>query len=171
MSEYLILVDEKDNSIGTEEKLEAHRKGDLHRAFSIFIFNKKRELLIQRRALSKYHSPGLWTNTCCSHPRKDETLFQAGHRRLNEEMGFDCELVEAFSFIYKVDLGDSLIEHEFDHVLIGEYENDPIINKKEVEDFKWVNLEWLSNDMKKNKNKYSEWLKICFNELLNYIEK
>ncbi|MFA6300974.1 MAG: isopentenyl-diphosphate Delta-isomerase [Candidatus Paceibacterota bacterium] len=168
MHDYLILVDENDIPIGTEEKLEAHQKGDLHRAFSIFVFNEKNELLIQRRTLSKYHSGGLWANTCCSHPRPDEDTLQAAHRRLVEEMGFDCDLAEAFNFIYKANLDNNLVEHEFDHVLIGKYDGEPIPNPAEVDRYKWVNLEWLEDDIKNNGNIYCEWVKTCFNKLLEY---
>src|SRR3989344_7340032 len=121
MKDYIILVDENDNQIGIEEKIKAHLDGKLHRAFSIFVFNNKGELLIQQRALDKYHSAGLWTNTCCSHPKPEEQIIEAGHRRLKEEMEFDCELNEAFSFKYKAVFDNGLTENEYDHVLIGYY--------------------------------------------------
>ena len=128
MKEQVILVDEQDNPIGLMPKLEAHQKAVLHRAFSVFILNAKGELMLQQRAKHKYHSPGLWTNTCCSHQRQGETNVQAGMRRLREEMGFTTELKEIISFIYKAPFDNGLTEHEFDHVLIGHYEDSPIIN-------------------------------------------
>src|SRR5258708_894916 len=122
MEERVILVNDQDEEIGTEEKMCAHEKGLLHRAFSIFIYNSKGEMLLQRRAKIKYHSGGLWTNACCSHPRKGETIEKAAHRRLKEEFGFDCNLKNAFSFIYQADLDKGLKEHEFDYVLTGLYD-------------------------------------------------
>src|SRR4030042_2763439 len=124
--EKIILVDENDREIGTEEKLKTHEQGKLHRAFSIFVFNSKGELLLQRRAKGKYHSGGLWTNTCCSHPREGEKLEEAVHRRLKQEMGLDCPLKEAFSFIYKVRFENGLFEHELDHVFIGRVDGKPV---------------------------------------------
>ena len=130
--ERVILVDENDNPLGTMEKMEAHEKGVLHRAFSVFIFNNNGEMLLQQRAFSKYHSGGLWTNTCCSHPREGEPTIEAAHRRLQEEMGFDCEIEKAFDFIYKRELDQGLTEHELDHVFIGEFEGEVRFNKEEV---------------------------------------
>src|SRR5690349_17076045 len=131
MEEYLILVDEQDHEIGTEEKLKTHRDAKLHRAFSIFIFNKKGQLLLQRRALSKYHSGGLWTNTCCGHPRPGENIDKAAHRRLQEEMGFDCNMKDVFRFTYKAPLDHGLTEHEVDHVFIGTCDAQPKLNHDE----------------------------------------
>lgn len=133
MIEYVILVNENDQQIGLMEKIEAHEKAALHRAFSVFIFNKKGELMLQQRAASKYHSPLLWTNTCCSHQRNGESNLEAGRRRLQEEMGFVTEITEVFSFIYKAPFDNGLTEHEFDHVMIGKYEEPPNVNKEEVE--------------------------------------
>ena len=147
MDEMVILVDKHDNQLGLMEKIEAHKKAVLHRAFSVFILNDNNELLIQQRALSKYHSPALWTNTCCSHPRNGESVLDAGTRRLNEEMGFETELYSLLSFIYRAQFDNGLTEHEFDHVLFGYYNDDPSINKLEVMDWKWVNLDFLKNDM------------------------
>ncbi|MFA5792045.1 MAG: isopentenyl-diphosphate Delta-isomerase [Candidatus Paceibacterota bacterium] len=170
MNDLIILVDENDNQIGLEEKLKAHQSGNLHRAFSIFVFNNKNELLLQQRALDKYHSGGLWTNTCCSHPRPEEETINAAHRRLQEEMGFNCELIEIFSFKYKAIFNNGLIENEFDHVFIGKYDNEIIPNNEEVNAYKWVDLKWLEKDMKENQEIYTEWLKICFEKVLDYIK-
>ena len=142
--EKVILVDKNDNQVGLMPKLEAHEKGLLHRAFSIFIFNSKYELLLQKRASSKYHSGGLWTNTCCSHPREGEDTLDAANRRLDEEMGIKTSLRKVYDFIYKAELDNQLTEHEFDHVFYGVFDNDPILNKDEAEDFKWVDMETLN---------------------------
>ncbi|WP_246175236.1 isopentenyl-diphosphate Delta-isomerase, partial [Tenacibaculum aiptasiae] len=141
MKEQVILVDEQDNPIGLMEKIEAHEKALLHRAFSVFVFNSKGELMLQQRAAEKYHSPLLWTNTCCSHQRDGETSLEAGKRRLQEEMGFVCELEEVFWFIYKAPFDNGLTEHELDHVMVGKFEGEPEINKEEVEAYKWMLLE------------------------------
>ncbi|UCE93128.1 MAG: isopentenyl-diphosphate Delta-isomerase [Flavobacteriaceae bacterium] len=164
MEEKVILVSENDEQLGLMGKMEAHQKGILHRAFSVFIFNKNGDLLLQQRALDKYHSPGLWTNTCCSHQRDGETNLQAGRRRLEEEMGFSCELKEMFSFVYKAPFDNGLTEHELDHVMLGYYDEDPVINPEEVGSFKWMPLEKVKNDMGLNPEKYTEWFKIIFNE-------
>ncbi|MGC8851384.1 MAG: isopentenyl-diphosphate Delta-isomerase, partial [Candidatus Micrarchaeia archaeon] len=138
--EQVILVDENDRELGVGEKMEVHRNGQLHRAFSIFVFNSDGKLLIHQRAKEKYHSGGLWTNTCCSHPRPGEKLDEAIHRRLVEEMGFDCPLKEVFSFVYQVKFENGLFEHELDHVYIGKFDGDPKPNPAEVMDWKWVDL-------------------------------
>jgi isopentenyl-diphosphate delta-isomerase len=169
--EYVVLVDEQDNPLGQMEKMETHMKGMLHRAFSVFIFNKNNELILQQRAFSKYHSPGLWTNTCCSHPRNGEITVMAAHRRLVEEMGFDCDFNEAFSFLYKSDVGDGLIEHEFDHVFIGKSEKKPFINEQEVNDWKYMKMEDIRTDMDQNPDRYTVWFKIAFDEVENYLNK
>jgi isopentenyl-diphosphate delta-isomerase len=165
MQERVILVDELDNAIGTMEKMEAHEKGLLHRAFSVFIFNGKGELLLQQRALTKYHSAGLWTNTCCSHPRPNETVLNAAKRRLTEEMGLNCEVDHKTSFIYKTDFDNGLTEHEFDHVFFGHYDQDPIINPEEVENFVWMDVNKIMNDIEKNPKKYTSWFKIAMKNL------
>lgn len=170
MNDLIILVDENDKPIGTEEKLKAHQKANLHRAFSIFIFNDKGQLLLQQRALDKYHSGGLWTNTCCSHPRPKEETINSAHRRLKEEMGFDCELTEVFSFKYKNAFSNGLTENEFDHVFIGKYNNEPIPNPTEVNAYKWVDVKWLEQDMENNKEIYTVWFKICFKKVLDYLK-
>jgi len=160
--EKLILVNEKDEQIGVEEKLRVHLEGKLHRCFSILVFNSKGELLIQQRAKSKYHSPGLWSNTCCSHPRPNEDLKEAAKRRLKEEMGRECDLKEIFSFIYKAKSGD-FIEHEFDHVFFGKFDGNPTPNPKEVQNFKWINLKELKKDIKEHPRKYTFWFKRILN--------
>lgn len=169
MSEQIILVDEKDNQIGTGEKMATHRQGLLHRAFSIFVFNDQGQVMLQQRAKSKYHSGGKWSNTCCSHPRKGESLDQAVHRRLQDEMGFDCELSEKTSLIYKVALDHGLIEHEYLHVYSGLYDGQPKLNPEEADDYKWLTLEELTKDITKQPEIYSEWLKIIIKEHLNSI--
>ena len=151
------------------EKMEAHINPTLHRAFSIFIFNSKNEMLLQQRALSKYHTPGLWTNTCCSHPRDGESLHDATNRRLQEEMGMQCELKEAFSFIYKADVMQGLVEHEFDHVFIGTSDDLPIINKDEVESFRYDTVENIKADIERNPQNYTAWFKIAFDKLLETL--
>ena len=164
----VILVDEKDNEIGIEEKIKVHREGKLHRSFSIFIFNRKGELLIQKRAKSKYHSPGLWSNTCCSHPRPTKNLEDEVKKRLKEEMGIvKCGLKEVFNFIYNVKTGD-LIEHEFDHVFLGTFDGKPKPNPKEAEDWKWINKKELKKDIKENPGKYTAWFKIILDKVLKY---
>ena len=169
--ENVILVDEKDNQVGLMPKLEAHQKGLLHRAFSVFIFNSDYKLLLQKRASSKYHSGGLWTNTCCSHPRDGEDTIDAANRRLNEEMGIKTSLRKVFDFIYTAELDNNLIENEFDHVFYGVYDIDPIINKDEAEDFKWVDMQTLKNDIENNKDQYTVWFKIAFDYFYNYLKK
>lgn len=159
MSKEVILVDENDNEIGVAEKIKAHREGALHRAFSIFIVNNKDELLIQKRSAIKYHSPSLWSNTCCSHPQKNEILEEAAHKRLMEEMGFDCPLKKLFSFQYKVEFDNGLIEHEIDHVFLGIYNHDPHPNEAEVSDWKWENMDVLKKKIDEHPQDYTFWLK------------
>ncbi len=165
------LVDHHDNEIGQMEKLEAHQKGLLHRAFSVLIFNDKSELLLQKRAFGKYHSEGLWTNTCCSHPNPGESNLSAAHRRLQEEMGFDCEMKELFYFIYKAELDNNLIEHELDHVLIGHTNQDPILNQEEAIDFKWLNLEQLKKAISEKPTDFTFWFKVIILEHFDKIKK
>lgn len=169
VEELVILVNPHDQKIGLMEKQLAHEKGLLHRAFSVFIFNKKGELLLQQRALDKYHSPGLWTNTCCSHQRDGESNVEAGKRRLFEEMGFVTELEEKTSFIYKAPFDNGLTEHEYDHVLVGYYEDNPQINKSEVADWKWMSLEEVKNDLQVNPEAYTEWFKIIFDKYYQFL--
>jgi len=165
----VILVDEKDNETGTAGKLEAHRKGLLHRAFSVFVFNSKGELMLQRRADSKYHSGGLWSNTCCSHPFPGESAATGAHRRLKEEMGFNTDLSECFSFIYKEKLDNDLIEHEFDHVFIGRSEGPPMLNPQEVQDWKWMSMDELKKELEETPSTYTVWLRIVFNKVLEHL--
>jgi len=164
MKEVIILVDEKDNQIGSGEKLAVHRAGKLHRAFSILVFNSQGELLIQQRAKGKYHCPLLWANTCCSHPRLGEATLLAAHRRLEEEMGFDCMLEEKGNFIYKYNFDNGLTEHEFDHVFVGLYDGPIKINTKEVEGSKWIKIEDLKVDFDNYQDKYAPWFKIIINK-------
>lgn len=163
--ERVILVDEHDNEIGTMEKIEAHEKALLHRAFSIFVFNDDGQMMLQQRALSKYHSPGLWTNTCCSHPRPGESLEEATGRRIVEEMGFSCDMQEVFNFIYTAPFDDGLTEHELDHVFIGTYNEDPEINPEEVASWMWVEVDELLTDVNENPENYTEWFKIAIAEM------
>jgi isopentenyl-diphosphate delta-isomerase len=167
--EKVILVNENDEQIGLMPKLEAHQKAVLHRAFSVFIFNGKNELMLQQRSVNKYHSPGLWTNTCCSHQRDGETNIQAGKRRLQEEMGFVTDLKDTISFIYKAPFDNGLTEHEFDHILVGYYNNEPIINPEEVSSWKWMPLEMVREDISDNPNLYTEWFKIIFDKFYEHI--
>ncbi|MDG1349778.1 MAG: isopentenyl-diphosphate Delta-isomerase [Crocinitomicaceae bacterium] len=153
------LVDTQDNPNGSMEKLEAHEKGLLHRALSVLIINTKKEILLQRRALGKYHSPGLWTNTCCSHPYPGENPTEAANRRLKEEMGMVADLEFAFKFQYKCDFDNGLIEHELDHVFIGETDDTPHLNTDEAMAFKWMSIEELETDMKNNADNYTYWFK------------
>jgi isopentenyl-diphosphate delta-isomerase len=164
--EKIILVDEKDNEIGTGEKLNIHQDGKLHRAFSIFVFNSKGELLLQKRSKSKYHTASLWANTCCSHPRPNQDLEKEAKRKLMEEMEINCDLKEVFSFIYKASVGN-LTEHEFDHLFIGKFDGNPKPNKDEVEDWKWVDVNELEKDIDKTPEKYVPWLKIALEKYLN----
>jgi isopentenyl-diphosphate delta-isomerase len=166
----VLLVNEDDEVIGKKDKLEAHKLGLLHRAFSIFVFNSKNELLIQKRALSKYHTPGLWTNTCCSHPYSKDIEKEAKNR-LKKEMGFSCELKKVFSFIYKSDVGNNLIEHEYDHVFFGYSDEIPKPDKFEVCDWRWISLEKLQSDIKKEPKKYTPWLVLSLNRVMEQIKK
>jgi isopentenyl-diphosphate delta-isomerase len=150
--------------------MEAHEKAELHRAFSVFIFNHKNELMLQQRARHKYHSPLLWTNTCCSHQRDGESNIQAGKRRLFEEMGFVTEIKEVFSFIYKAPFDNGLTEHELDHVMVGYYNEDPIINRDEVEAFKWMTLDDVRTDIKNNPGLYTAWFKIIFEKSYDKLQ-
>ncbi|MDG1219196.1 MAG: isopentenyl-diphosphate Delta-isomerase [Flavobacteriaceae bacterium] len=167
----VILVDVHDKQIGLMPKLEAHEKGVLHRAFSVFIFNNKGELMLQRRALSKYHSPGLWTNTCCSHQRDGESNILAAKRRLNEEMGFVTELIEKTSFVYKANFDNGLTEHELDHIIVGKYNHSPVINSSEVDSWKWMSMEDIRNDIKDQPHNYTAWFKIIFEKYYKYISQ
>lgn len=169
--ELLILVDNYDQQLGTREKLVVHQLGILHRAFSLFIFNSKGELILQQRANEKYHSAGLWSNTCCSHPKFGEELIDAVYRRLEEEMGIICQVEFAFSFIYKAKLENGLTEHEYDHVFFGVNDDYPKPVKTEVINWKYMNLSNLKKDIKINPQQYTPWLKICLEKVTNQVLK
>ena len=169
--EQVILVNEKEEPIGLMNKLEAHEKAVLHRAFSVFVLNDKNEVMLQQRAHHKYHSPLLWTNTCFSHQRARETNIEAGKRRLFEEMGFKTELKELFHFIYKAPFDNGLTEHELDHVMIGYSNEEPNINCEEVESWKWMTIEDIKEDMIQNPDIYTVWFKIIFDEFYHYLEE
>ncbi|MDO6492618.1 MAG: isopentenyl-diphosphate Delta-isomerase [Cellulophaga sp.] len=168
IEEQVILVNEQDEQVGTMGKMEAHEKALLHRAFSVFVMNDKGETMLQQRASEKYHSPLLWTNTCCSHQRVGESNLEAGKRRLQEEMGFVTELKELFSFIYKAPFDNGLTEHELDHVMIGKFNAEPNINKEEVQDWKWMALDDIKKDISNNPKNYTEWFKIIFDRFHKY---
>ncbi len=158
--EEVILVDEQDNVIGRMEKMEAHRRGVLHRAFSILVFNSKGELLLQRRSSKKYHSGGLWTNTCCSHPLPDEDMRSATRRKLMQEMGIEVETEFSHKFIYKTNLENQLIEHELDYVFVGRFDGEPVINPDEVEDWQFVDLDSLRHSVKKEPHSFTYWFRL-----------
>lgn len=171
MPEMIILVDGDDRQVGVEEKVKAHENGGkLHRSFSIVVFNSKREVLLQLRSVKKYHFGGLWTNTCCSHPNKGELLENAVHRKLKQEFGFDTELRELFSFIYKVtDKKSGLTEWEFDHVFVGEFNGQPKPNPEEIDDYKWISVPELKKDVEKNPEKYTLWFRTALPKVLEKI--
>jgi len=167
--ENVILVNEQDEQIGLMEKLEAHQKGALHRAVSVFIFNNKGELLLQKRAASKYHGAGLWTNTCCTHPRDGETNLECASRRLKEEMGIETKLKEQFSFVYKGEVENGLVENEFDHVFFGVYEGKIELNPNEAEDCTFVSLDKVFTDAELNPAKYSIWFRIISDKFRDHL--
>ncbi|WP_405413604.1 isopentenyl-diphosphate Delta-isomerase [Maribacter sp. Asnod1-A12] len=167
--EQVILVNQDNEQIGTMPKMEAHEKAVLHRAFSVFITNDKGDIMLQQRAASKYHSPLLWTNTCCSHQRVGESNIEAGKRRLQEEMGFQAELKELFSFIYKAPFDNGLTEHEFDHVMLGSFNSEPNINLDEVEAWKWMSPKAVKEDISKNPSEYTAWFKIIFEKFYEHL--
>ncbi|OHX65850.1 isopentenyl-diphosphate Delta-isomerase [Flammeovirga pacifica] len=170
MEPKVILVDKKDNEIGAMGKQLAHIEGVLHRAFSVFLFNAKGELLLQQRALTKYHSGGLWTNTCCSHPSPGESLESAVPRRLNEELGIQSETIHVGHVLYKAEFGNGLIEHEYDHVFIGNFDGDVHINKEEVEAIKYVSLEELDQWLKNKPNDFTAWFPLCLDIVKQEIQ-
>ncbi len=165
MIEHIILVDKEDMQVGVGEKLDTHRKGILHRAFSVFIFNSKGEMMLQKRAVTKYHGGGLWTNACCGHPRPGEDLMAAMKRRLKEEMGFECKLEKMFDYIYKVDLDKGMMEHEFLHVYKGVFDGVPKLNPEEADDWKWMSLQDVKSDVKNNPDMYTPWFKLSLERL------
>jgi isopentenyl-diphosphate delta-isomerase len=160
MTEYVLLVDENDNNTGVMEKLQAHQEGLLHRAISVFVFNDKNELLLQQRAAEKYHSPLLWTNTCCSHPRPGEVLIESAHRRLMEEMNLACALTHQFSFTYRAELEGGLTEHEFDHVFFGQTNDIPVPNPEEVYHWKYLSLDEIEKEINADPESYTSWFKL-----------
>ena len=169
--EKVILVNEQDEPTGLMPKMEAHEKGVLHRAFSVFVLNERNEIMLQQRAAQKYHSPLLWTNTTCSHQREGESNIEAGTRRLREEMGFTTELKELFSFIYKAPFDNGLTEHELDHVMIGYYNGEPDINREEAESWKWMGIDAVKEDMQEHPEQYTVWFRIIFDEFYHYLEE
>ncbi len=162
--EFVVLVDEQDNEVGLMEKQQAHIEGKLHRAVSVFIFNSKKQLLLQRRASTKYHSPNLWTNTCCSHPREGEPAKRAATRRLGEEMQLSCPLKHAFSFIYNAKLDNDLTEHEFDHVFTGIADGVPKPDPAEVSEWRYITIDELDKELRTNPKQFTEWFKICYDK-------
>lgn len=167
--EQVILVDEHDNELGVMEKMQAHREARMHRAFSVFVFNKNNELMLHKRASHKYHSGGLWTNTCCSHPRPGEKAEDAALRRLSEEMGFTCPVTKKFHFTYCRKLDNELTENELDHVFIGYFDREPLLNPEEVEDWKWISKKELQESIAKTPEIYTEWFKIIVAEYSQQI--
>jgi isopentenyl-diphosphate delta-isomerase len=165
----VILVNEHDEAIGAMEKMEAHSTGSLHRAFSIFIFNSRGEMLVQQRAIRKYHSGGLWTNACCSHPMPGEEIMEAAHRRLFEEMGFDTDLSKAFSFQYRTHFLNGLTENEYDHVFTGVYDGEIFPVANEVQDYCFMSIADIRKSIESHPQKYTEWFKIAFPKLEEYI--
>lgn len=170
MEEKVILVTPEDEVLGTMPKMEAHEKAVLHRAFSVFVLNAQGALMLQQRAAEKYHSPLLWTNTCCSHQRLGESNVEAGTRRLQEEMGFTTPLQELFSFIYKAPFDNGLTEHELDHVLLGYYSDQPRINTEEVAAWKWMPLEAVAEDLERSPESYTAWFRIVFGRFYEYVQ-
>ncbi len=164
----VILVDRHDRIIGIEEKMRAHSRenGRLHRAISIFVFNGKGETLLQQRSMSKYHSKGRWSNTCCSHPMPGEKVITAAHRRLMEEMGFDCRMIKAFEFPYEADVGSGLREREYDHVIFGRYDGKPLPNRSEVKDWRWIDLASLRKELRRNPGKFTPWLRLMMDKII-----
>lgn len=166
----VVLVDIEDNAIGEMEKLLAHQQGELHRAFSVFIFNDEGALLLQKRAAHKYHGGGLWTNTCCSHPQWSEDITISAVERLDYEMGIKCDLKLIYSFIYNEPVENNLIEHELDYVFIGQTNQNPVLNKDEASDYKWMKTTEILSDINENPSHYTVWFKQAFPELLSKIE-
>jgi isopentenyl-diphosphate Delta-isomerase len=170
-TEYVILVDEQDQELGVMEKMQAHREAKLHRAVSVFVFNAKKELLLQKRAATKYHSAGLWTNTCCSHPKPKENTLDAAKRRLQEEMGLRCEIKYAFNFTYLTEFENGLSEHELDHVFFGFSDDIPKINPEEASECKYLSLEETENQLKQNSQGFTTWFKLIFDRVKNELNK
>lgn len=170
MEERVVLVNPQDEVLGLMEKMQAHENALLHRAFSVFLFNDKGEMLLQQRAAGKYHSPLQWTNACCSHPRENESYLDAAKRRLQEELGISAELTERFNFLYKADVGQGLWEHELDYVFTGEYNGDFTLNPEEVADIKYISINELKREIEEFPERYTEWFKIIWDEYRNHLE-
>ena len=166
----VVLVNEQDDPIGEMEKMEAHVKGELHRAFSVFVFNDKGKMLLQQRAINKYHGGGLWTNACCSHPQLGEHVIDAASERLKFEMGLNCNLSFLYSFLYKAEVENNLIVHELDHVFIGQTNNQPCPNEMEVENYKWISVDCLKKDVEKNPDRYTYWFTAALPKVLNNLK-
>ncbi|WP_185205962.1 isopentenyl-diphosphate Delta-isomerase [Chryseobacterium sp. C3] len=169
MEEFVVLVNPEDKVLGLMEKQQAHINGLLHRAFSVFLFNSSGEMLLQKRASGKYHSPLKWTNAVCSHPRNEETYLEGAKRRVKEELGIDVELSEKFNFIYKADVGNGLWEHELDHVFTGTFEGEFYLNKEEVEEVRYISLENLNQEISENPDNFTEWFKIILEEYKHHL--
>lgn len=167
----VVVVDENDSVLKTESKLAVHKSGELHRAFSVFIFNSSGQMLLQKRADDKYHSAGLWSNACCSHPKPQEKIQDAAHRRLQEEVGFDCKLERVFSFVYKSKVSNDLVEHEFDHVLVGKYDGDVEANPDEVSDHRWESVEKIAEELSNSSQKFTPWFQTIMNNHFDKIQK
>lgn len=170
---YVILVDRNDRKIGVEEKMKAHNRksGRLHRALSVFVFNKNGETMLQQRTMGKYHSKGKWSNTCCSHPMPGENVMTAAHRRLREEMGFDCRMRKVFEFPYEADVGNDLREREYDHIIFGRYEGKPKPNRREVKDWRWMSLRELRSSIRRNPSRFTPWLRLMIDEVASEYGK
>lgn len=169
MEEKVVLVSENDDVLGLMEKQQAHINGLLHRAFSVFLFNQKGEMLLQKRAASKYHSPNRWTNAVCSHPRHEETYLEAANRRMQEELGINADLEKKFHFIYKADVGQELWEHELDHVFTGNYEGEFTLDPEEVAEVRYISMENLEKELKENPDNFTEWFKIILEEYKHHL--
>lgn len=169
MEEQVVVVSENDEILGLMEKMNAHENGILHRAFSVYLFNNKGEMLLQKRASGKYHSPNQWTNAVCSHPKINETYLEGAQRRLNEELGITADLTEKFSFIYKADVGQNLWEHELDHVFTGNYEGNFALNEEEVSEIRYISMQQLDEEMNANPEKFTEWFKIILKEYKDHL--
>lgn len=170
MEEQVVLVSEKDEILGVMDKMQAHENGILHRAFSVFLFNDKGEMLLQKRAADKYHSPNQWTNAVCSHPRMGETYMEAAQRRLKEELGIETPLTYRFNFLYKADVGQNLWEHELDHVFTGNFEGEFKLNEEEVSEVRYISIDELDKEMSANPENFTEWFKIILKEYKQHLE-
>lgn len=167
----VVLVDERDGERGTMGKLQAHEEGELHRALSVLVFNSDGHMLLQKRADGKYHSPGKWSNACCTHPLPGEGVEEAAHRRLQEELGFDCELQEVGQVVYRADVGGGLTEHEFDHILLGQFDGEPDLDPQEVAEVRWAPLKDIERDVLENPEDYTPWFRMIFAQLIGGMER